>query len=273
MPRGKEFQYDLWLNGEFKIPSLISNLENGPEIIRVTSERKILEEKKEKEADLQGKYCDLRNNIDIAFRFESWNAIDDDPKRKKAAAIMVCKPIGLDNYDNLLSEASSIVKKLKKGSPLFIFEEKGEGFPKDEKLSLLEKVGLVERKVLTSKSLNFNLLEGRREKTRIVRSIDLLDKEKYPKSYNNAVRLWRIMEANYKKENWKIVKREESPIIARLHASKYPQGDYKLLKDGCGVTIENIFCGCTYYRDLKGADHEIRTCGTDHHPSKKVDKK
>lgn len=262
-------QPSLWsVNSDFKNPGILKNIQESPQIVDIASSRAVWRQKEFSEKS-KGRYYDLRNFKDITFTIRDWHLVPNISGNFDAA-ILMCNPLDEGNIKSVQSAANETFKKLRKESPLLIFEEKGGNFPKDRKLLLLEDAGLVERNVLTTISRNFNLIEGRKDRPR--KPIDLLSEEKYPRSYRQLRDYWLEMVQMYREKGFVIVDPKSSPIIEKLHSSTYPPGDKQKLKDGFGVRVRSVHCGCTYDVNMKGEFNSVWMCSTHHEEDKYPDR-
>lgn len=266
MGKNKEDQPGLWLNNEFKISGYVSNMENGSHIMEIASKRDIWKQKDFDEKS-NGRYFDLRSYDDVTIAIENRNwYIIPSKYCGLDTAVIICNPLDEENIKGVQSAAKDSLKKIKKEGPLLIFEEKGGILQKDKKLLLLKDVGLIERAVLTGISRDFNLLEGRKKSPR--KPIDLLDINKYPRSLKQCQDSWKEMVQMYREKGFVIVDPKNSPIIEKLHSSTYPSGDKQKLKNGFGVRVKDVHCGCTFDVNLRGAFNVVWSCST-HHEERK----
>ena len=268
MKRGKERagQYDFLVSGVPETIKTIIELPDGPEINKILSRRKIWSPK--------GVciFCDLRSGTELLFKADTWQTGELKTKLLNGA-LLIGSPLSGENFETVGVKIGELCSKLSKGSPIVFFEEKGGSVLDEIKPQLLSDAGLVARNLATRLSANFNVLEGREEKKRPpAKAKDMLDGVKYPKARAEAERLWVAMERRYKRNGWNIVNREESPIIARLHSCKNPPKVFGWLKDGLGVTIENVHCGCKINKRFDGEDEEVWNCGQGHSFATKKDR-
>jgi len=273
--KGKEHpgQYDFMIDGELQTPEFLFD-HIGRDVTDVIGSRKIWKGRKGLCV-----FDDISKKRHEIFKPNSWQITKEPYLKPVDGVVVVHPPLEIGNFEELVEYGINAAQNLKKGSPFMLLEERGSSLNKNDRLDALSEIGLVNRSVLNSLTKQFILSEGRKEAERRKREpIDLLDKTKYPKALEAARRDWTKMVRMYQNIGYEIVDAKNSPIIARLHASRLVRNDYKLLEKGYGVKVKNIYCGCIYDVDLEGEWKEEWNCGGDHDfldrivPDKKINK-
>lgn len=158
---------------------------------------------------------------------------------------------------------------LKKEAPFYVFEKSvGKNLSEDgkrQRIGVLRELGLVQANILVKQIPDFLVWEARMERKRTVCEINLLDKEKHPRAYNWARKLWRDMAKEYRKYGFKVVSGPDSEIVSKLKSSKNPPDDLGKLKMGWGVEIKNPSCGCQVKVSLDGDFNWVYFCGDETH--------
>lgn len=199
----------------------------------------------------------------FVFNPPNWQIQSRENNEKYAGCLVLVSD--LSDFDrNILGRVA-----LKKRSPFYIFERTSglriDDNERGRRISILRELGLVEANILIKQVPGFLVWEARAEKERVAREINLLDKEKYPRSYNWARKLWKGMADEYARSGFKVVSGANSEIVARLKASKNPPDDLSRLRMGWGVEIKNPSCGCHLKISLNGSLDWIYFCGDETH--------
>lgn len=243
-------------DNKFFVPESILDKDYGEQIVPFLEKRKIWQHRPKGDAVLI--YYD-GDNIEISyFNPSNWQVLEVDKRPKKlAAAVVVCTSLDLEVVP---------VEDMEKGSAFYVFERTDGKVSKEDREGKLVDLGLVERNVLNSSLSGFCVWEARFEKPRKPRSpINLLDKEKRPRSHNWARYLWRQMVSEYRRFGFEVVADPKAPIVERLRNSKNPPDDFSRLKMGWGVEIKNPSCGCHAKVSLDGDVDWIYQCGEESH--------
>lgn len=197
------------------------------------------------------------------FNPSNWQ-VQSEEKDKKYAGCLVLVDDFFDFSESILENIP-----LRKKSPFYVFERANglhlDAREKEKRIDVLKGLGLVEVNILTKQAPGFWVWEARVEKNRVARKINLLDKEKRPRAYNWARKLWKDMADEYARSGFKVVSGADSEIVARLKASKNPPNDLGRLKMGWGVEIKNPSCGCHLKISLNGDLDWIYFCGDETH--------
>lgn len=248
-------------NSYFVVPENVLDKDFGRQVASFLEKRNIWKQRPRG----VGVLVEIGENVDISyFDTSNWQVLTPDKNFKKVSAVLaVCDNDGLDisvlPLDNM-----------KKGAVFYVFERVDKRVPKEPRLQILSEIGVVEKSILNSSLSSFCVWEGRIEKPKKPRSpIDLLDKNKRPRSYSWARRLWEDMQEEYKRSGFIVVPDPEAPIVKRLQASKNPPDDFSRLKMGWGVEIKNPSCGCHAKVDLEGNVDWIYNCGQESHHNRR----
>lgn len=170
------------------------------------------------------------------FNPSNWQ-VQSEEKDKKYAGCLVLVDDFFDFSESILENIP-----LRKKSPFYVFERANglhlDAREKEKRIDVLKGLGLVEVNILTKQAPGFWVWEARVEKNRVARKINLLDKEKRPRAYNWARKLWKDMADEYARSGFKVVSGADSEIVARLKASKNPPNDLGRLKMGWGLRLK-----------------------------------
>ena len=245
-------------------PGFIVDIEGGSEIARVIISRPLWQDSPKGLHLFLNKQAESRDLLELNPVSMQTNNINEFKNRYSGLIVAMDKKDVLSNP--FLIENGYLTRWIEKEGAVYIFEKKDQiqtNLGVEERKILMREAGVVKTSVIKTISEKYLVWEGRMEKSRSQRSpIDLTD-EDY-KYYEYTKRLWRQMLSEYKETGFKVVNPENSVLLDRLRRSKIPPNEWSLLKRGCGVELEGMYCSCHYQVTIKGEYISLKHCGGDH---------
>lgn len=265
----KESRYQftfLTEQGDFSSPTRIVDYSGGEKAVLTIEQRKLWEERPVGNCLHLNLAEGQKGGLDV-FNPINWQILERQKtnfagREKYSALMIIAPPLDQENIARVGVVLDSVRGLLKKQSPVYVFEEKSEYLEKEQKLSILEKAGFVQRRVLTGLSGDFDVWESRVKKERKRKPINLIAPGYSKIDYMRG--LWRKMERHYGGYDFKIVNKKESPILIRLRSSTFPLDDIGRLRHYWGVEIRGTNCICHSKIDVNGVETSFKKCGKDH---------